>query len=90
MRDLGREPQDKYFYFDGFGGGGGKKKGSTDATASSEPAAPAAVDVKLVGFDAKAKIKVIKGKDNTDSYVFESIAHLSELLQRYGPCWGWV
>jgi len=64
--DLGRPLRENEFYYDGFSlsgksGGGG---GGGGATASEEEAAveakPTAFDVKLVGFDAKAKIKVIK------------------------------
>ena len=91
MRSLGREPLDRYFYFDGFGGKGGRKKGSGEASsASAEPAAPAAVDVKLVGFDAKAKIKVIKGTDKACCWNALEPSSYALPSQRSGRCWVWV
>ncbi|KAL3928815.1 MAG: hypothetical protein SGARI_004927, partial [Bacillariaceae sp.] len=43
------------------GGGGGRVAKAADAGAAEEPAeAKTIFDLKLVGFDAKAKIKVIK------------------------------
>ena len=91
MRSLGREPLDRYFYFDGFGGKGGRKKGSGEASsASAEPAAPAAVDVKLVGFDAKAKIKVIKGTNKARCWNALEPSSYALPSQRSGRCWGWV
>jgi hypothetical protein len=62
LHTLGRQRRAKEFYYDGFGGGkkGNRKNGATEEEAAA-PAAPSAFDVKLVGFDATAKIKVIKG-----------------------------
>jgi large subunit ribosomal protein L7/L12 len=58
---LGRPLREHEFYYDGFGG---KKKTSGGAGGAAESAPVLEVktvfDVKLVGFDASAKIKVIK------------------------------
>jgi ribosomal protein L7/L12 len=60
-QQLGRVFHKNEFYYRGFGGGGGVRGA---AQAASEAAAAVeiklTVDIKLVGFDAKAKIKVIK------------------------------
>jgi len=68
---LGRPLRQNEFYYDGFGGVGGgagrRAGGGGEAGASGEEGEASAaaeekstVDLKLVGFDAKAKIKVIK------------------------------
>jgi ribosomal protein L7/L12 len=62
LHTLGRERRAKEFYYDGFGGGKKGKKRGGDAAEPAAPAAPTAFDVKLMGFDDKAKIKVIKGQ----------------------------
>jgi ribosomal protein L7/L12 len=59
---LGRPLRDTEFYYDGFGSK--RKSGSASGAAAGEAAPVAQVktvfDVKLMGFDAAAKIKVIK------------------------------
>jgi hypothetical protein len=63
LHTLGRQRRKKEFYYDGFGGGkrNRNKGGGMGDEVEAVPAAPSAFDVKLVGFDATAKIKVIKG-----------------------------
>jgi large subunit ribosomal protein L7/L12 len=59
---LGRTWRQNEFYYTGFGNGRkGKGKGGGDAAAEVEAAPVQTVfDLKLTGFDAKSKIKVIK------------------------------
>ena len=60
-RQLGRFLRQNEFYYRGFGGAGGAAGGKASAAAAEEaPAAKSTVDLKLAGFDAKAKIKIIK------------------------------
>jgi hypothetical protein len=62
LSTLGRQRRAKEFYYDGFGGGKrNRQKGGAGDEVEAAPAAPSAFDVKLIGFDATAKIKVIKG-----------------------------
>lgn len=59
---LGRPLRDFEFYYDGFGGKKTKKGtgGSSDAKEKEVKEAPKILDVKLVGYDAAVKLKVIK------------------------------
>ena len=59
---LGRYEREREFYYKGVGGKVSKGGASGGAAEEEESAAPAktSFDVKLMGFDAKAKIKVIK------------------------------
>lgn len=61
---LGRPVRDNEFYYRAFGGAGGARGGgggtATTEEAAAAPPAPTTADVKLVGFDAASKIKVIK------------------------------
>jgi large subunit ribosomal protein L7/L12 len=63
---LGRPVRDNEFYYRGFGGrkGGGSSSGGAEAEGASAAQAAAqgktTVDIKLVSFDAAAKLKVIK------------------------------
>lgn len=57
-RILGRTFRPNEFYYKGFGGG--RAKGGAAAEAAPVEEAKTTVDLKLAGFDAKAKIKVIK------------------------------
>jgi large subunit ribosomal protein L7/L12 len=60
---LGRTMRENEFYYRGFGIRGSKKSANAAAAAAAAPVAPAAptqFDVRLVGYDASAKIKVIK------------------------------
>ena len=60
--DLTIEPDEFYYYGIGNSGGGGAGKGGSGATAEEavEEVKKDKFDLKLVGFDAKSKIKVIK------------------------------
>lgn len=59
---LGRPLRDFEFYYDGFGGKKTKKGAgvSSDTKESETKEAPKIFDVKLVGYDAAVKLKVIK------------------------------
>ena len=59
---LGRPLRDFEFYYDGFGGKKSKKDAGTESTVkeSDVKEAPKIFDVKLVGYDAAVKLKVIK------------------------------
>lgn len=63
-RQLGRFMRQNEFYYRGFGGaGGGRVAGGAVGSGAGEEAATeekTTVDLKLTGFDDKAKIKVIK------------------------------
>ena len=60
MRCLGRSYRQNEFYYKGFGGK--KVKGGTESDAGAAPAVEEKTkfDLKLTGFDEKAKIKIIK------------------------------
>lgn len=62
MRILGRTLRKNEFYYQGFGGRRVKGGGGPAAEAAQAPVEEkkSTVDLKLAGFDAKAKIKVIK------------------------------
>jgi large subunit ribosomal protein L7/L12 len=57
---LGRSWRKNEFYYTGFGGRKVKKGGASDAAAEEAAPVKTVFDLKLVGFDAKSKIKVIK------------------------------
>jgi large subunit ribosomal protein L7/L12 len=59
---LGRTFYENEFYYRGFGGkrGGSGAAASNAVSPEAAPAAKTVFDLKLVGYDAKAKIKVIK------------------------------
>jgi large subunit ribosomal protein L7/L12 len=61
---LGHPLREKEFYYDGIGSSGVKKGGAgggeEDAAATTVEVKKTSFDLKLVGFDASAKIKVIK------------------------------
>jgi len=60
-RMLGRTIAPNEFYYRGIGGvAAGPSTGGGGAAAAVEESGPKTVDLKLTGFDAKAKIKVIK------------------------------
>jgi large subunit ribosomal protein L7/L12 len=59
-QQLGRVFRKNEFYYRGFGGAGGGRGVAQAAEAAAAVEIKLTVDIKLVGFDAKAKIKVIK------------------------------
>jgi ribosomal protein L7/L12 len=57
---LGRPMRQNEFYYVGFGGGGKKRDAASDEQAAEAAPVKTTVDLKLVGYDDKMKIKIIK------------------------------